>query len=67
MQNFENFKIKVENELSKTSRYHPDELDSNLTENNHECSYSPKNEIDGFRRNNALSKCKANPSISGAK
>ena len=34
---------KLENELSKTSRHHPDELDSNLTENNHECSYSPKN------------------------
>ena len=66
-----------ENKPSKTGDYQPDELDDNLTENNHEeCSYPPRPPLppqkkyrknDDFRRNNALSKSKANPPVSRAK
>ena len=54
---------RLENKSSKTSQCEPNELDDNLIENNHEEYFYPQK----IRRNNALSRSKANPSISCAK
>ena len=55
----------LQNKSAKTGECQPDKLDDNLIEKNHEKSsqlplppFHPKNKIDDFRRNNALSKSK---------